>query len=581
MRMTEEQIKSNSDKISAKIKSVIGEIKDDVTLDDVDSDFKFHKKSDDNLFNDDWVKKQVVEHKQNKLNFGGLDNRLLLAETFFEHNPFFYDKNQIFWFWNKEKFCYEIVDEIDLMNMIDNSFQYNTISSKVKNEIIEALKRTGRKNIPQEPDKNLIQFRNKVFNIINQEIKDVSPKMFFTNPIPWDVGENDKTPVMDALIISWVGEKLLTTMYQLIAYCCYRDYPIHLIFCLVGNGRNGKSRYLEMINRFIGKDNVTSSELDNLLENRFETFKLYRKLVCVLGETNFGEMKKTSILKKITGQDLIGFEMKNKTPFDDYSYSKMLIASNSLPTSYDTSDGFYRRWFIIKFENEFQEGKDILNTIPQEEYNNLAKKITILLPELLDDGKFKYQGTVEQRKQNYLLNSNPLILFIEEYCKQDLDKYVSYSKLYSTYVEYLKILKQRVVSKKEFSKVLNDEAIEIKKTTRDGITDTYILGIEIIKIPQIPQITQHTLSSRIGELSRNICISGISSIIFPIKDDKPQNPLEWVKYTLSHTHQHKMYIEELLLKSKEQNILLTDELLQKGCFEGLWFGYEQGFINLI
>jgi len=78
----------------------------------------------------------------------------------------------------------------------------------------------------------------------------------------------------------------------------------------------------------------------------------------------------------LTGGDKIGFEKKNKDPFDDYNYAKMIIASNSLPISQDTSDGFYRRWLIVDFPNEFEEGIDILGTIPEQEYNNLALKIT-------------------------------------------------------------------------------------------------------------------------------------------------------------------------------------------------------------
>lgn len=60
-----------------------------------------------------------------------------------------------------------------------------------------------------------------------------------------------------------------------------------------------------------------------------------------------------------------------------------------------------------------------------------------------------------------------------------------------------------------------------------------------------------------------------------------QKTLDWVKNYLFLLNPQKAGVDELLLKSKEQNILLTDELLQKGCFEGLWFGYEQGFINLL
>ena len=113
------------------------------------------------------------------------------------------------------------------------------------------------------------------------------------------------------------------------------------------------------------------------------------------------------LLKKLTGQDPIGAEFKGKQPFDFVNYAKLCIGSNSLPSSTDTSDGFYRRWTIVNFDNNFREGKDILKTIPEVEYNNLARKVTLILPELLDKGMFTNQGSIEQRMKDFIFASNP------------------------------------------------------------------------------------------------------------------------------------------------------------------------------
>jgi putative DNA primase/helicase len=72
-----------------------------------------------------------------------------------------------------------------------------------------------------------------------------------------------------------------------------------------------------------------------------------------LRETNFNLLTSTNLLKRLVGGDLIGFEKKGKDPFDDYNYAKIMINSNSMPMSQDESDGFYRRWLIIDFPNEF------------------------------------------------------------------------------------------------------------------------------------------------------------------------------------------------------------------------------------
>jgi len=67
------------------------------------------------------------------------------------------------------------------------------------------------------------------------------------------------------------------------------------------------------------------------------------------GRNKFWILTTTSILKKLVGGDVIGFEKKGKDPFDEYNYAKIIIASNSLPSTEDTSDGFMRRWHIIVF----------------------------------------------------------------------------------------------------------------------------------------------------------------------------------------------------------------------------------------
>src|SRR3990167_11027816 len=59
-----------------------------------------------------------------KLNFAALpvNNFLENVQLFHEQQPFFYDKNQLFWFWNKELTKWEITDEVDIMNSLEMHF---------------------------------------------------------------------------------------------------------------------------------------------------------------------------------------------------------------------------------------------------------------------------------------------------------------------------------------------------------------------------------------------------------------------------------------------------------------------------
>jgi len=348
------------------------------------------------------------------------------AKEFEKFFPIFYDKAGNFWRWNNTQYCWEIVDEVDILNMVKekNPTKVDIVNSKERTEIINALKQEGRKRIPLNIKKTWIQFKNKIVDIENDTIIDASPQYFVTNPIPWELGETDETPTMDRIFTEWVGKENVKLLYEIIAYCLLPDYPIHRIFCLVGSGLNGKTSFLSLLKKFIGKRNTTATELDVLLESRFESVKLYKKLVCLMGETNFNLLTKTSILKRLVGQDLIGFEFKNKIPFDDENYAKILIATNSLPMTSDKTIGFYRRWIIIDFPNKFSEKKEIINEIPEEEFKNLARKSIKILKELLTKREFTNEGTIEEKEAKFEEKSNPITKFLKEKTENDPNGFI-------------------------------------------------------------------------------------------------------------------------------------------------------------
>jgi phage/plasmid-associated DNA primase len=226
------------------------------------------------------------------------------------------------------------------------------------------------------------------------------------------------------------------------------------------------SCYLSMIRKFIGLENICSTELDLLSKNRFETLKLYKKLVCLMGETNLVELNNTSIIKKLTGQDLIGFEIKNKEAFDSVNYAKIIIATNSLPTSSDKTIGFYRRWMIIDFPNAFTEKKNILQDIPEIEYNNLANKCIGILKNLLEKREFTNEGTVDERMKRFEDRSNPLDKFIKETTDEDLDGDIPCYKFIKEFNEWAKMNRFRQMTDMAIGLKMR-EHFEIKLLTKE------------------------------------------------------------------------------------------------------------------
>jgi len=328
------------------------------------------------------------------------------------------------WNWGETK--WERVDETDILNAIEKQATINTINSKEKNEMIEALKQASRKDKPADIKPTWIQFRNTIYDVVTGKQFRAMPHWFVTNPIPWKLHPQnfEETPTIDRIFEEWVGKENVVKLYEILAYCLMPDYPLHRIFCFIGEGLNGKSCFLNLLRKFIGRDNCASTELDTLLNSRFEVTRLHKKLVCIMGETNFSEIKKTSMLKKLSGNDLIGFEYKNKDPFEDINYAKILIATNNLPATDDKTIGFYRRWMILDFPNKFSEEKNILDEIPDEEYESLALKCTMILKGILDKRKFTNEGSIDDRMKKYEDLSNPLEKFLREFTKEDSEGFI-------------------------------------------------------------------------------------------------------------------------------------------------------------
>lgn len=397
--------------------------------------------------------------------------------------PFFYDKNEMFWFWNKEKKCWDMNDDVDVMNLIAKAFRNHNsiIDAKVAGQYKRAMEMVGRENIPKEPVKTWIQFKDKVFDINTGEMFDSTPEYFFTNPLPFAPDNSSDCKQIDKLFDDW-NKNQKQLMYEIIAYCCLMDYPLHFIFMLEGIGSNGKSKFQKLIRRFINeKQNCCSVDLDVLVDRQFESSKLYRKLVCLMGETNFGVMNKTNRLKALSGQDLVGIEFKNKHPFDTVNYAKIIIASNSLPMTEDNTDGFFRRWLIINFPNQFPEQADPIDVLPDIEFEKLARKCIEILPDLLKKAAFTNQGTIAERRQKYIMVSNPITEFIKDICVLDTNTYIRYSELYTAYTRFLDKHKKRIISKKSFSDALDREAILVEKNSKliNGVyvSDRWVIGI--------------------------------------------------------------------------------------------------------
>ena len=494
---------------------------------------------------DDITKKLEERYKpKEKLNLF-LENKEEIAEEFYKVKPYFYDDLGLFWFWEEKNLRYILKDKIDLMvelKEIAKNKNISIIGQKFWTETIRALQLIGRSNIPEPFNKECIQFGSEVCNYKTKENFKATPKYFNVNPIPWSMGKNKETPNIDRIFEEWVDKKYVKSLKETIALATIQDYPLHRIIILYGSGLNGKGEFLRFLNKFFGSYNVCSTTLKRLIKGNFESAKLYKKQVCIMGETDFSILTDTTTIKQLTGQDLIPAEIKGSKLFDFTNYALMFMGSNSLPMTLDKTKGFYRRPYVLDFPHNFKEGIDVLKQIPEEEYNNFCNQVLELLPELIERGRFDKDGGIEERKGRYEERSNPLGLFIQEKCILDVNGKIPFFEFFDDFNIFCNDGGYRELNRINVSSQLEGLGYETEKqnvTKDDGSQTrwTFIIGLryrdttekqnkltkQYPKYPKYPIVKSNTIH---GILTSHKGIKGITGIN-PIVEEVIDDPLKF------------------------------------------------------
>ena len=417
------------------------------------------------------------------------------VEVFQKEQPIYYDKSKMWWLWDNKSYCWIMTDEVDILNMISNAHGVDVITSKSRTEILNALKQHGRLNSPNPFPKNWIQFKDKIYDIKTGNSFKSTSKYFTTNPIPYKLGDNEECPNIEKLFNDWVGPNYVPTLYEITAYCITQDKFMQRLIALVGAGSNGKGTFASLIQRLIGDSNYSSSELKELCEGRFETASaLYKKLLCIIGEVSYDDISNTNQLKKISGEDKLRFEFKGKTAFTDDNTATVLCLTNSLPQTPDKSLGFYRRWLIVDFPNQFQVGKNPINSISDSEMENFARRCFNVLVQIYQTRKFTNEGDYQQREQTYEEKSNPLLKFIDEMCEDVGNEHTPFKDFYNSFNDWLVSKKQRKIDAPSVSKMLRRNSYDTFTTTINGSSVKAVRGIKIKeKLPKLPKMNKSKL----------------------------------------------------------------------------------------
>jgi len=327
-----------------------------------------------------------------------------------------------------------------------------------------------------------IPVENGIFHLIDKTLTDFDPKKIFFNKIPVEYNPNAKCPNIEQHLKDVLAtEDDINVMYEVFGYILWKGHFIEKGIMMVGDGRNGKGKTIDLMKRFIGIDNCCSVPLSNMTGDTFRLAELFGKMANLAGDLSNTALKDTGMFKQITGRDLISAKRKFKSAVTFINYSKQIFACNELPRVYDFSRGFWSRWILFEFpytflDNEEYElsklsSKKLMNPeqiekiSTPEELSGLFNKAIEKLEKIRKKKNFSGSFGTDEVKRFWQRKSDSFLAFCMDNIDEDFDCSISVKQLRKIYQMYCKKHRVKGASKQSMTITLEQEfgAIQTKK----------------------------------------------------------------------------------------------------------------------
>lgn len=268
----------------------------------------------------------------------------------------------------------------------------------------------------KHPD-GLINVNNGVIDVVSGNLLPHSHEYLFKYCAPVDFDKSAECPQWENFLFQVFNGnvELCDLVQRLFGYILIGGRPfLHRAFVLYGNGRNGKSTFLDVLRAVIGSDAYSTVSMAKL-DKEFSLVNIDGKLANIVEETPNDEIN-AEVFKTLVGGGEVQAAHKG---FDEYSFrcnARFVFACNDMPIFKDKSVGLEERLVFIPFERYFEE---------HERDTKMTEKLLTELPGILNwalagvrlitkDPTIPDYAVLRQSKETYRVETNPLYAWFLE-----------------------------------------------------------------------------------------------------------------------------------------------------------------------
>lgn len=380
----------------------------------------------------------------------------------------------------------EIIDNSEVSQLDDLIYKnfFNEGNSLLGINQLKDIKNYIKKSFPFEirnsfESSMLINCKNGVLDINTMELKDHSDKYFFN----YISGIKYNPSVDDTRLKQFIGnvitdENPIELFKRILGHIHFDGAKLQKGFIFFGtkHGRNGKGTLVKLIEKVIGSHRTVSMNLNMFKESSFAAYQLKDKALYIEDDykADYIDAKTIGLLNRIVSGAPDTVHQKNKPAMEITHTAVPIIQCNKTPKLKAEDDGgFYLRWVVVNFKNEYGNKMDeFLSVRLMEDENVLSSLLNYMIDGVKQIIDRKNNGTIgnffkvdeESHIKDWKKENNSVLQFVDECCEINNVYECSVRDLYYYYRDEWNVGGSKM-SEKKFSTIITDE-LDVEKNRK-------------------------------------------------------------------------------------------------------------------
>ncbi len=277
----------------------------------------------------------------------------------------------------------------------------------------------------------------------------------FTYTLPYSYDAQAECPQWHRFINRVLPEpESQDVLAEFIGYTLMPRHLFEKMLWLYGEGQNGKSVTLEIIEALLGHFNVSYLSLSDLTNDEVKRAGIEGKMLNISHES--GKDVNPNVLKQLVSGERVIIKYLYRDPYETRDYGKFIAAFNELPRA-EITFGFFRRLIILGYSVTIpeEEKDEHLSDKLKQELPGILNWVLKALPRLMKQRAFTDSENCRNALEQYRLQSDSVKLFCNEICEKS-EFTTTATEIFSAYHKYCMDSSLRPVGKHKFYKRLEN-----------------------------------------------------------------------------------------------------------------------------